>query len=414
MSNTQLVADVVAKYGLPILENELGWVNTLYRALEDEFPGDVNGYTKGGSVRVRRPADFTLRTGATVVTQDIIEGYTTLTVDQQVGVDFQLTTAEMTLKDTNMVDRVIKPAMVTIANGIMADVANVMYQGTNNWVGTAGNTIDSFADFAVPATRMDLMAIPTSDRYATLHPQDYWGLLGSQTALFINGPAQDAYRKGNLGDIGGIETMRSQVMPIHTNGTATTANAVVSGASQEVTFDTAKNAWSQTLVTKGWSSAGTIKTGSVITIANVYMVNPRTKVNTGVLQQFVVTADVTANATTTNTTGITISPPMIVTGPNQTCTYSGSLDTQAIVMVGATSTSYRQNLFYNKNAMALAFVPMELPPGGNGGARRSYKGFNVRVQPYYDGTNDISKWRLDVLYGRKLLDNRLIVRSSGT
>ena len=42
------------------------------------------------------------------------------------------------------------------------------------------------------------------------------------------------------------------------------------------------------------------------------------------------------------------------------------------------------------------------------------KRLSVRVQPYYDGTNDVSKWRLDLLYGRKLIDPRLAVRSSGT
>jgi P22 coat protein - gene protein 5 len=127
-----------------------------------------------------------------------------------------------------------------------------------------------------------------------------------------------------------------------------------------------------------------------------------------------VTADVTANQTTTNTTGLVVSPPMIVTGPYQTVTYSGNLDTQVIVQVGSAGTTYRQNLFYHKNAMALAVVPMEMPQGAIGGARRSYKGLSVRVQPYYDGVNDVSKWRLDLLYGRALIDPRLAVRSSGT
>jgi len=39
---------------------------------------------------------------------------------------------------------------------------------------------------------------------------------------------------------------------------------------------------------------------------------------------------------------------------------------------------------------------------------------SVRVIPIYDGTNDLSKWRMDLLYGRKLLDPRLITRLSGS
>lgn len=414
MSNTQLVADVVAKLGLPMLENELGFVKTLYRAHEDEYGTQVNGYKKGASIRIRRPADFTLRTGANVSTQDVIEGYTTLTVDQQVGVDFDISGLDLTLKDTERNARIIKPAMSTIANGIAKDIAEVMYKGTYNWVGTAGNTIDSFADFAVPATRMDLMAIPQDERYALLSPQDYWGLLGSQSALYINGPAQDAYRKGNLGDIGGIETMMSQVTPTHTCGTRDNTTPLVKGASQEVTYDTAKNTWKQDLLTDGHDASVTIKAGDVFTIANVYMVNPKTKANTGVLQQFVVTADVTAQGTTTNTTTLSISPPLIVSGPHQTVTYSGSLDDQAIVFIGTASTNYRQNLFYHRNAMAVAFVPMEIPPGTTGGSRATYKDISMRVMPYWQPGSDKSSWRIDVLYARALIDPRLAVRSSGT
>ena len=46
-------------------------------------------------------------------------------------------------------------------------------------------------------------------------------------------------------------------------------------------------------------------------------------------------------------------------------------------------------------------------------ARKSYKGTSVRVVPYYDGTNDVSNYRLYVLYGVKVLDNRLAVRMGG-
>lgn len=414
MANTTLTADVVAKLALPILENELGVVNTLYRAHEEEFSNEVNGYKKGSSVRIRRPADFILRTGATVSTQSVIEGYTTLTVDQQVGVDFEFTSSDLTLKETDLAERVIKPAMSVIANGLAVDVFGQMYKGTYNWVGTPGQTIDSFVDFTVGPKRMDVMAIPTDTRAAALHPDDHWGVIGAQTALLNNNLVGSAYTDGSLGRVGGCQTYMSQVLPVHVNGSADTTNAVVSGNSQEVTYDTAKNTWSQTLVTKGWGSSSTLTEGTVFTIANVYMVNPKTKASTGVLQQFVVKSSVTANQTTTNTTGLTISPPMIVSGPHQTCTYSGNLDAQAIVQMGAAGTSYRQNLFYHKNAMALAIVPMAMPQGAVGGARRSYKGISVRVQPYYDGVNDVSKWRLDLLYGRALIDPRLAVRASGT
>ena len=38
----------------------------------------------------------------------------------------------------------------------------------------------------------------------------------------------------------------------------------------------------------------------------------------------------------------------------------------------------------------------------------------VRVIPCYDGVNDISNYRLDVLFGVRLLDGRLATRLSGS
>ena len=85
----------------------------------------------------------------------------------------------------------------------------------------------------------------------------------------------------------------------------------------------------------------------------------------------------------------------------------------AITVLGTASTGDPQNLVFHKNAFALAVVPMEKPAGAVDVARKSYKGLSVRVVPYYDGTNDISNYRLDVLYGIKVLDNRLAVRMGG-
>ena len=47
-------------------------------------------------------------------------------------------------------------------------------------------------------------------------------------------------------------------------------------------------------------------------------------------------------------------------------------------------------------------------------SRQSYKGTNVRVIPVYDGINDVSAWRLDVLYGVKTIDPRKAHRLSGS
>lgn len=418
MANTTLTADVVAKAALAILDNELGVVKTFHRAYEDEFSNQVNGYKIGDTISIRRPADFTIRTGATLSAQDVIEGKTTLTIDQQIGVDFQFTSSDLTLKINDLAERVMKPAMSTIVNYMAYDCLNTMYKRIYNWVGTPGQTINSFADFAAAPQRLDTMAVPMDNRNSVLSPADHWGMLGSQTALYIQNAANSAYRDGSLGKIGGVETRMNQMVPTHTVG-ALGGTPLVNGATQNVTYDTAKNTWTQSLITDGWTAAAAarVKEGDVFTLyaagtsgAKVKMVNPRTKQVTDVDQQFVITADGSSDGSGNLT--LTISPPIITSGPHQTVN-AAPADNAGLVMVGTASTGYVQNMAYHKNTMGLAIVPMEMPAAAYGGHRESYKGISLRVIPIYDGTNDISKWRMDMLYGRKVIDPRLAVRMSG-
>lgn len=412
MSNTTLTASVVAKAALVILENELGVIKTMYRAPESEFANTVNGYKIGDTVSIRRPADFTIRTGATLSTQDVIEGKTTLQINQQCGVDFQFTSTDLTLQIGELSERVIKPAMSTIINYMTNDVLSTMYKGAYHWVGTPGTTLSTFPGFVKAMERLDLAAVPQDDRTACLHPSDFWGLVGAQSAMYIQDVARGAYRSGELGSLGGVRTMMTQVAPTHTVGPLG-GTPLVNGASQSVTYDTAKNTWTSSLITDGWTAAAAsrVNKGDVFTIANVHMVNPKTKAKTNVLQQFVVTADGSSDGSGNLT--LTVSPPIISSGPHQTVD-SAPADNAALTMLGTAATAYRNNLVYHKNAMALAVVPMEMPQAAYGASRESYKGLSLRVIPIYDGTNDISKWRLDLLYGRSLIDPRLVCRLSGT
>ena len=419
MANALKVASIIAKEALALVDNNLsGVIDSFYRGTEDEFTKKVNGYTIGDTVSIRRPADFAPRTTITLSAQDIVEGATTVQINKVVGVDFTLSSSEMnlTLDDREGVnslrDRVIKPAAVNMVNTLVADCMTALYQGTYNWVGTPGTRITTYAGFSKGPERLDELAVPFDNRFAVLSPNDNWGLVGSQTALYIQEAAKSAYREGSLGNIGGVETYMSQVAPTHTVGPLG-GTPLINGAAQNVTYATAKDTWSQSLITDGWtaSAANRLKQGDVFTIANVFMVNPKTKLSTGILQQFVVNADVSSDGTGNLTASI--SPPMITSGPHQTVN-AAAADNAAITVLGTASTAYRQNLVYHRNAFALAVVPMVIPPGSVGHVRETYKNLSVKIGPVYNGTDNSSSWRMDMLYGRALIDPRLSVRLSGT
>ena len=411
-TNTTLTADIIAAEAISILDNNCVMGNLVYRGYEEEFSKKVNGYTVGESISIRRPTDFTVRDGAVASGQDVTEGKFSLSVDKQKGVDFAFTSQDLTLQIDKLSERVIKPAMIQLANQIDRDLLN-LYKDVWNWVGTPGQTINSYTDFAKAPERLDLGAVFQDDRAAVLSPTDQWGMLGSQTALYMQDVAKDAYRRGKLGMIGNVDTYSSQNVQTFTDGTRDNTTPVINGASQTTTWASTKDSGTMTLLTKGWDAAATIKQGAVFTIDGVYAVNPVTKAPLPHLQQFVVKSDVTANGTTTATTTLTISPPIITAGAFQTVS-AAPQDTATITIMGTASTGYSQNMVFHKNAFSLVMVPMVSPPGAVDVARKSYNGYSVRVIPYYDGTNDVSNWRLDVLYGVKTVDARLATRLSGS
>lgn len=410
MANTTLSASIVAKAAVGILENELVMANAVYRGYEDEFSKKINGYTVGDTITVRKPTDFTVRNTITASAQDVTEAKLSIQVNQIAGVDFAFTSQQLTLNIGELSERVIRPAMIQIANQIDQQVMS-LYKDIPQWVGTPGTLVQSFAGFAKGAQNMDQRSVPMGGRSAVLAPADFWALAGSQTALFSQAINNKSYREGEIGKIGGIDTFMSQNAPTFTTGPMG-GTPLINGANQNTTYDTT-GANTQTLITDGWtaSAAARVVAGDVFTIAGVFDVNPVTKATLPFLKQFVVKSDGSSNAGGNLT--LTIAPQIITTGAFQTVS-AAPADNAALTFVGTANTSYTNNLYFDRNAFALVTVPMVKPPGAVECSRMSKNGISVRVIPFYDGTNDKSTWRLDVLYGTKTIDPRLAVRVSGT
>jgi len=410
MTNTTLSASIVAKAAVGILENELVMANAVYRGYEDEFSKKINGYTVGDTITVRKPTDFTVRNTITASAQDVTEAKLSIQVNKIAGVDFAFTSQQLTLNIGELSERVIRPAMIQIANQIDQQVMS-LYKDIPQWVGTPGTLVQSFAGFAKGAQNMDQRSVPMGGRSAVLAPADFWALAGSQTALFSQAINNKSYREGEIGKIGGIDTFMSQNAPTFTTGPMG-GTPLINGAAQNTTYDTT-GANTQTLITDGWTAAAAARVvaGDVFTIADVFDVNPVTKATLPFLKQFVVKSNGSSDAGGNLT--LTIAPQIITTGAFQTVSAAPD-DDAALTFVGTANTSYTNNLFFDRNAFALVTVPMVKPPGAVECSRMSKNGISVRVIPFYDGTNDKSTWRLDVLYGTKTIDPRLAVRVSGT
>lgn len=410
MSNAFATPKVYANVGLALLKNELVMAKLCdSESVNAEFKPGV-----GTTVYVKRPPEFTIRDGATASAQDVIEGEVAVLCDKQKGVDVAFTGYEATTNvDQLLKSKVIKAAMTQIASQIDGDLIDTV-KYFNNWVGTPGTTIDSPADFFLAPQRLDEAAVPTSDRNAILSPADAYGIAGNLLAsAAMNGSiATAALERVKIPVLGNTTPYMTQTVPSLTTGTRATTGTLVNGATQNVTYASARTTYTQSLICDGAGNAKTIKAGEKFTIAGVYAVNPRNKTTYTYLKQFTVMSDATSDGS--GNVNLTISPPIISSGAFQNVS-AAPADNAALTHLGALSTSFMLNAAFHKSAVKLVSVKPPMPfTGESDYATDPATGLSVRYWRYSDGGTDVHNHRWDVYYGVKNVDQRLGTLISGS
>ena len=286
----------------------------------------------------------------------------------------------------------IEAAVATGANEIDRQGLDMARLNTFNAIGTPGvlptTQALAIAAFAGINQRLDEMGAPVKDRTRRSlvgNPAFNGSTLQGLVGLF-NDQSQISKQYGNgmIQTPFGLQFGMDQNVGLHTNGTAVVATNTVNGAGQTGSTITVN------------ALNGTVTKGTKITFASVNAVNPQSRVSTGTLAQFVVTADAANGATS-----ISISPALTPTGAFQNVTASPA-NAAVITIYGVASGSYNANVAFDRDAFTLAMVPMYMLPNSNGVVGQSMQsedGMTVRVTEYFDGTNDVHNMRLDVLFG---------------
>ena len=388
MTNTAVTCSIVAKEALPILANMLSFASNVNRDFESEFTSNVSrGYTTGQTINIKRPPRYTYRAGRVAVPQATTETSIPLTLSQG-GCDLNFTSLERTLSFNKLEDKVAA-AMEPVANEIDRQGLQLARLSTFNTIGTPGTlpTTQALALAAVTGVnqRLDEMGAPRKDkrRAFIMNPalngatvQGFAGMFNGQQTL------TKQFESGVMVDSLGLAYAMDQNVDVHTNGTqAVTGTAVAAGLSGSSIACAALT--------------GTITRGTKISFPGVFAVNPQSRQSTGTLAQFVVTADLLAGAT-----ALPISPALTPSGAFQNV--SNATTAANFTIFGTASGAYNANVAYHKDAFTLAMVPLWAPPGGKGVidvAQETYKGFTIKVTEFYDGINDNSIMRLDVLFG---------------
>ncbi len=410
MSNTikTLSDGDITRKALSILHNNLVFCKSINKQYDDRFAR--SGAKNGGTLLIREPNQFTVRSGAVMDVQDVTESTQTLTVATQRGVDINFSSVELTLSMDDFAERILEPAMSRLAAEVDSIVITAAYQATYNHVNTTFGTAPDLQDVQSARAKLSKGLAPSSNRFMCMESLGMNNVVHAGRAIFNpSGEISKQYDTGLVGHAHGFSFYETEMIPSHTQGTYADTDAGIVNTSSGITSGTA------TIAITSMTSGATLTKGQVFTVADVYAVNPETKARYAHLQQFVVTANITAS--TTNVTPA-VSPTPITSGAKQNVELvsigaSKAVLTETVGGSGTLSTVYPQHMAFHRDAFTLVTADLELPKGADMAAREVYDGISLRLWRDGDITNDKFPCRIDVLFGHKAIRPEWACRLSG-
>ena len=412
MANNIVTSSIITNETLRIVHNNSAFLGNINTEFEDQFA--KKGLKAGSVINVRRPVQYTVRDGATANIQDVNESTVPITMEQEFGIDWAFSDYDLTLGIDEFTKRYLEPAGKRLAAELDSRIAARFYRGVANFSGTAGTTPSTAQSVLDAAVLLDNNACPRDDnRMLALTPLANAKLVGGMSGLFNDQATQGRQLKtGMMATNLGLDFIMSQNLPTHTVG-GLGGTPLINGANQGLINSGATDnpyASSTSLITDGWTAAAAnrLKRGDVFTIAGVFSVNPETKQSTGLLQQFVVTADAASDGSGNLTA--TIYPAIIAGGAYQNVTARPADNAAITVLTGSANTSYGQNILFHRDAFTLVTADMEVPNGMDMAEKAMYEGVALRFVRGFDITNNRRICRFDMLAGYGLLRPEWAVR----
>ena len=390
-TNTLLTINMITAKALAILHQKCNIIGAVNRQYDDSFAN--SGAKIGSTLRIRLPVQYTVSTTPALSLQNTIENYVSLPITNQYHVDFSFSSAELTLSIDDFSARYIEPAIAVLAARLESDFVNAVWPQVWNQVGTAGaaqtfkTVLQSrklLLDNLTPQSKQWLLRINTQDNVDMV--DSLKGLFQSTTEI------RSQYTDGVMGLSAGYEWAENTHLTTQTRG-AESATYLATPAAQT----------GSTLAVTTGTGAG--NAGDVFTIAGVFRVHPETKINSGVLQQFVLTSAYAGGAG-----NMAIAPAIVTSGPQQNVSASPNGTTSTLTFANTASTATGLSLAFHPDAFTFATADLIMPGGVDMASRVVKDGISMRAVRQYSISDDTMPIRIDVLWGYAALRPQLACR----
>lgn len=408
MANTLITPEWTLKETGRYYENSLKFIANVTRKYDDQFV--QAGAKVGNTINYRLPQRWTVSDGAALDLQNILDQTVPISLTNQKHVDMGWSAWQETTEVEEVQQRYVKPAADALASTIDGLAFSSVYRDIYNEIGTLGTTPATTLLYLQGNRKLTDMSAPLGGRVAVLDPEQHVVLANSTTTLFNPTTAISSnYRDGMVGNgqLAISEWYMDQNRPTFVSGEATTASTpIVNGANQTGT----------SLITSGWGTAN-LNRGDIITVAGVFSVNRLSYVSTGRLQQFVLTADVSAAA---GAATLSLSPSIITSGSLQTVSNSpanSAVITYWNMAAGGTFTETNSptGMIFHPEAFAFVTADLAMPNGGARATRIQSKarGVALRMAEQWDVQTDQNITRIDTIVGAATLRPEWACRVQG-
>jgi hypothetical protein len=374
-----------SQQALRVLENTIGMPKACFRGYDLENRSSLG---PGSTIRIRRPAavtEQTLGTGtATALAPEGIE----MTLNIAKEANFEVTDLDFAYSGRALMEDHIPRAVYSLVQGMDTRLWDAGYKGTPWANNTTGTTI-AVADLAALSRILEVNQVPIADisrMWGAIGPTEREALIQLSAFSQQQGAANLGVNVQTTGQFSepkyGFNLFSSQNRPTHTPGTMADPVGAITGA----------HAAGVTSLTIGSVTASsTVKAGDFVTITNV-------------TQRYVITADATASGG--GSIVVSISPPLQV-----------ALAGAEVATIDVEATKVKNSLFFHSEYMAFAMGPLpeyaDVLDKGATIATVSDPRTGLSVRTSY-GWNQASKkmlFSVDVLYGIKVLNPNMAVRS---
>ena len=405
MASTYLTPTAVTRAIAVVLHQKATFLKRINMQYDAQYA--VEGQRKGGgSIKIRLPNQYTVRTGTVMNVQDTTEDSVTLTIGTMKGVDLKFNDTDLALSIEDFTKRFIDPAVAVLVSSIEADVLLGCVNRVPNLIDNGGAAI-SFRNIMDARRKLQENLAPNDESNLSLllSPLHNAGYADATKGLFV--PAAQLgqqYVSGMVGPMAGVGYV----------GTSTHLSDLTTGTAAEgdTSYNvTAVSADGYTLTVDTGTTV--LVAGDVITIGaagTCNAVHPETKADLGYLAQFAV--DSVSPAAGTHTS-IVLSTPLL--GPlalgRQTVLAAAATNAAVNKVAAGNGDKVNRSTYFHRDAFAVAFADLENPSKyGAWGSTEVMDNVSCRLWRQGNIVDGTFPCRLDVLYGYKAIRPRMACR----